>query len=169
MRLKRFHVPGAQVLIVWVLGAVTLVQSQGAADWPRFRGPAGDGVCAETGLLQELPEGGPALLWQMEGLGTGYASVTIAGGRLFTVGDLGEGDERSQYALAFDLATRERLWATRMGPPHGDGSRSPQTFEHQETTAFGHHHVENDKIRILAFGQREPLVAVTGNNDFVSA
>ena len=56
--------------------------SVSAADWPQFRGPNRDGVCTETGLLQSWPEGGPKLLWEMTGLGTGYSSVSIADGKL---------------------------------------------------------------------------------------
>lgn len=59
------------------------------ASWPRFRGPQGDGVSAETGLLQQWPEAGPQLLWTAQGIGEGYASVTTAGGKIFTAGDVG--------------------------------------------------------------------------------
>ncbi len=62
-----------------------------ADDWPQWRGPDRDGKSAETGLLQDWPEGGPPLAWQASGLGAGYASVSIAGGKIFTMGDL-EGD-----------------------------------------------------------------------------
>lgn len=100
------------------IGAASLA---GAADWPRFRGPEGNGLCAEQGLLQEWPEGGPALLWKMTGLGRGYASVSIVDGRIYTMGDLNRDGGESQFLLAVDLQTQQLLWATRVGPPHGDG------------------------------------------------
>ncbi len=34
-----------------------------AADSPRFRGPQGDGIFAESGLLASWPETGPEVLW----------------------------------------------------------------------------------------------------------
>jgi outer membrane protein assembly factor BamB len=104
------------------------------ADWPQFRGPNRDGVCTETGLLQKWPEGGPKLLWKINGLGTGLSTVSIANGKLFTLGDLkpaGQTDD-AQYVLAFDLATQKQLWATRIGPRWDDtngGSRCVPTID----------------------------------------
>lgn len=94
----------------------------GATDWPGFRGPNRDGICAETGLLKEWPEGGPKLLWKLERLGRGFSTVSIAAGRLFTMGDRqGANVEAGQFVLAYDLESRKELWATRVGPPHPDG------------------------------------------------
>ena len=55
-------------------------------DWSRWRGPAGDGISAETGLLDTWPKDGPPLVWRVKGLGGGYASVAIAGGKIYTLG-----------------------------------------------------------------------------------
>ncbi|HEY3441726.1 MAG TPA: hypothetical protein VGK29_13265 [Paludibaculum sp.] len=41
-------------------------------DWPQWRGPKRDGLSTETGLLKQWPSGGPKLLWNVEGLGSGY-------------------------------------------------------------------------------------------------
>jgi outer membrane protein assembly factor BamB len=92
-----------------------------AADWPQWRGPDRDGICAETGLLKSWPEGGPKLLWEMTGLGTGYSSLAIVDGKLYTMGDIRVESEKAQCVLAYDLSTRERLWAGEVGPPHDDG------------------------------------------------
>jgi len=109
-----------------------------APDWPHFRGPHGDGICPETGLLSRWPEGGPTLLWKIEGLGKGYSSVSIVDGKLYTMGDLesDDGDE-SQYVMAYDLQTRKRLWATRIGPPHRDGPRCTPTVDGDLLYAIG--------------------------------
>jgi outer membrane protein assembly factor BamB len=107
-------------------------------DWPQFRGPNRDGKCEETGLLKEWPEGGPKLLWKMTGLGRGYSTLAIVGGKFYTMGDRkGEGGETSQYVLAFDLAGRKELWATRIGPPHTDGPRCTPTVDGQLLYALG--------------------------------
>jgi outer membrane protein assembly factor BamB len=107
-------------------------------DWPQFRGPNRDGKCEETGLLKEWPEGGPKLLWKLTGLGRGYSTISIVGGKFFTMGDRkGEGDEGSQFVLAFDLASRKELWATRIGPPHSDGPRSTPTVDGELLYAVG--------------------------------
>ena len=55
-------------------------------EWTQWRGPNRDGISTETGLLKEWPEGGPSLTWQVKGLGSGFSSVAIAGGRIYTMG-----------------------------------------------------------------------------------
>ena len=116
--------------------AMVLVSSAMAADWPQWRGPDREGVSRETGLLKEWPAEGPKLLWTMTGCGTGYSSVSIVDGRLFTMGDLNEGG-KSQFLIAFDLKTQKRLWATRVGRPHGDGSRCTPTVNDGLVYAVG--------------------------------
>jgi len=54
------------------------------AEWPQWRGPNRDGVSKETGLLKTWPSQGPPLEWTAKGLGTGYSSVSISGGKIFT-------------------------------------------------------------------------------------
>ena len=78
--------------------------------WPQFRGPRRDGVSDERGLLGAWPEGGLRLLWKAEGLGKGFSSPVIAGGRLFITGDFGE----EVRVLAFDLEGKP-LWSARNG------------------------------------------------------
>ncbi len=110
-----------------------------APDWPQFRGPNRDGICAETGLMHEWPEGGPKLLWQLKGLGRGYSTVAIVGETLYTMGDRPlAGRRETQCVLAFDLATRKELWATPVGPPHPDGGpRSTPTVDGELLYAIG--------------------------------
>ena len=70
-----------------------------AADWPQWRGPNRDGKSSETGLLKKWPEGGPKLLWSIEGLGTGFSTVSIADGLLYTTGMV----NREGILFAYDL------------------------------------------------------------------
>ncbi|MBE3070378.1 MAG: PQQ-like beta-propeller repeat protein, partial [Planctomycetes bacterium] len=60
------------------------------AGWPQWRGPRRDGVSLETGLLQAWPEGGPRLLWTASGLGRGWSSPIITGGRIYITGEVGD-------------------------------------------------------------------------------
>ena len=92
-----------------------------AADWPQWRGPNRDGLCSETGLLKSWSESGPKLLWEITGLGPGYSSMSIAGGRLYTMGDISIESETAQCVLAYELSTHNRLWAAKVGPRHNDG------------------------------------------------
>ncbi len=101
-----------------------------AADWHQWRGPNRDGKSPETGLLQEWPEGGPPLVWRTSGLGAGYSSLSVVGERIFTLGDLEDG----QYALAVSVDGGNRLWKQRVGQVHDQdekrpGPRSTPTFD----------------------------------------
>ncbi|HUS91513.1 MAG TPA: PQQ-binding-like beta-propeller repeat protein [Phycisphaerae bacterium] len=58
-------------------------------EWPGFRGPNRDGKSPDTGLLKQWPEGGPALLWKVDGIGNGFSSVTVSGGTVYITGDRG--------------------------------------------------------------------------------
>lgn len=107
-------------------------------DWPGFRGPRRDGVCAETGLMQEWPAGGPPLAWKAEGLGRGYSSISIVGGRLFTMGDRAATDGEAQFLICFGLESRREQWSTRIGPPNPDGGpRCTPTVDGDRVYALG--------------------------------
>ena len=76
-----------------------------ADDWPQWRGPNRDGICAETGLLKQWPPGGPRLLWKANGLGKGYSTLAVAGNRIFTMGD----GEDSSFVIALNTADGQRV------------------------------------------------------------
>ncbi|MHC4573160.1 MAG: PQQ-binding-like beta-propeller repeat protein [Planctomycetota bacterium] len=115
-------------LVGWVLGFLA-VSACFADDWPQFRGVHRDGRSAETGLLKKWPEGGPELLWVVEGLGTGFSSVAVARGYVYTTGMLGK-DKRGML-FAYDVkgtfkwkASYGRGWSG----PH-PGSRTTPTVD----------------------------------------
>ncbi|MEX2174622.1 MAG: PQQ-binding-like beta-propeller repeat protein [Pirellulaceae bacterium] len=80
-------------------------------EWSRWRGPRGDGISLETGLLGEWPEEGPPLAWRTKGLGSGYASVSIAGGTIYTLGKQGD----KTFLSARSVADGSELWRTAVG------------------------------------------------------
>lgn len=91
-------------------------------EWPQFRGPNRDAVSPDTGLLKAWPKDGPPLAWKGTGLGRGYSSVTIADGKVFTMGDRPrQGKEKSACVIALDQASGKELWATKIGQPWNDG------------------------------------------------
>src|SRR5580692_2956388 len=57
-----------------------------AGDWPEFRGPHRDGLCSETGLLQEWPKNGPPKVWTAKNLGLGFGTPSVAAGKIFGLG-----------------------------------------------------------------------------------
>ncbi|MGD0089007.1 MAG: PQQ-binding-like beta-propeller repeat protein [Planctomycetota bacterium] len=78
--------------------------------WPQWRGPRRDGLCDETGLLQQWPPAGPELLWKSPGLGRGYCAPILTGGRMYLTGDLGE----DLHIFALDLQGK-RVWQAKNG------------------------------------------------------
>ena len=70
-----------------------------SAEWPRWRGSNHDGKSADTGLLKEWPEGGPALLWKVSGLGKGFSTVAVSDGYIYITGDV----DRKLMLFAFDM------------------------------------------------------------------
>ena len=95
------------------------------AYWPQWRGPNRDGISPETGLLDSWPTEGPPLAWRMQGLGGGFSSVSIAEGRLFTMGRPNNEDE----LIAVNLANRQILWQARLGRGNNEGPRCTPTLD----------------------------------------
>jgi outer membrane protein assembly factor BamB len=59
-------------------------------DWPQWRGPRRNGISYEKGLLSSWPDGGPKLLWKIDGLGQGWSCPIIVGQRIYITGDVGD-------------------------------------------------------------------------------
>ena len=99
-----------------------------AEDSPQFRGPDRDGRFSASGLLRSWPEAGPTKLWSQQGLGEGYASVSVVGGGIYTTGSSGG----MEFLLAFDTEGRP-LWKTAYGEVHSGGgypgTRTTPTFD----------------------------------------
>jgi outer membrane protein assembly factor BamB len=72
-------------------------------DWPQFRGPTRDGRSAAKGLLQQWPEGGPKLLWSVQGIGKGFSHVTAAGDLVYVSGLVGKQGMLHAYTRAGKL------------------------------------------------------------------
>ncbi len=126
------------------IGAALLLVLPSAAlaapgDWPQFRGPNRDGASAETGLLQELPPGGPPLVWKATGLGIGYTTVSVVGNRIYTSGEEGE----FSSVIALNAGDGMKVWSARLGKagaaglPAFEGPRATPTVEGDLLIAVG--------------------------------
>lgn len=106
-----------------------------AGEWHQWRGPGRDNLSEETGLLKQWPENGPPLAWKAKGIGTGYSTVSIAGGRIFTMGDVGD----SGYVHALELGGGRKIWSAKVGRPGGnyEGTRSTPTVDGDRVYALG--------------------------------
>lgn len=97
-------------------------------DWPRFRGPAGNAISEETGLLQKWPDTGIPEVWRAP-IGMGYSGIAISGDRLFTMAS----EEESEFLLCLDAATGQEKWRREIAPVYkdatGNGPRSTPTVD----------------------------------------
>ena len=73
-------------------GMARALPEQAAGDWPRFRGPAGDGRAAPTRLRTDWNARPPALLWKVAMGDDGYAGPSVSAGLLYIVDHAGERD-----------------------------------------------------------------------------
>jgi len=116
---------GARGVLVALCAASVAVAGQ--AEWPGWRGPNRDGKSPDSNLLRAWPHGGPALLWTADAIGGGFSSVAVAGGRVYTTGDV----DGKLVLFAFDLDGKLE-WkvavdnAFRGDPP---GSRATPTID----------------------------------------
>ena len=94
-----------------LLVALFLTSAVFAADWPQWHGTNRDNISTETGLLAAWPAAGPPLAWKINDLGAGYSGVSIANGKIYTMGDTND----SAYVEALDFNTGKKFWQTRIG------------------------------------------------------
>jgi outer membrane protein assembly factor BamB len=108
--------------IRWSIGAVAFVpallasaaasaEAPANAPWPQFRGPERTGVSRETGLLKQWPEGGPALIWKVTGVGEGMGGLAISRGRIYTTGDR----DGSAWLFALNETDGKPAWEAKIG------------------------------------------------------
>jgi outer membrane protein assembly factor BamB len=107
-----------------------------SAEWPQFRGPKRDGLSADKGLLKEWPEKGPPLVWKATGLGQGFSSISLVGGKIFTMGD----KDGSSFVFAVNAADGAILWTSeKVGKAGGNysGTRCTPTVDGDLVYALG--------------------------------
>ncbi|MDA0834917.1 MAG: PQQ-binding-like beta-propeller repeat protein [Planctomycetota bacterium] len=106
------------------------------AEWHQFRGPKRDGHSLETGLLAEWPNDGPALVYEVGGLGEGYSSISVSDGVIYTMGTVNDGD---QCVIALNAEDGELLWSVKTGPAYqngaGNGPRCTPTVDGNDVYA----------------------------------
>ena len=106
-----------------VLASMAAVPSIRAEDWPRFRGAGADGISKEKNWLGTWPGGQPKSLWK-KNVGIGFASMTVAGGHLFTTGHTGKEDR----VFCLDAVTGADVWnfayAQSLDPKYYEGGPS---------------------------------------------
>ena len=185
-----------RVLRVLLLGVLTVATRPCvAADWPQWRGPARNGVSEESGWLTTWPEDGPKVLWR-ESVGTGFSSIAISAGRVYTMGNTGpepDSDEANQKDVVYclDAETGKKIWSESYkselqpklyegGPgatPTVDGDRVYTQGKHTDLYCFeaatgkvvwSHNLKQKFNVRTVSWGYAgSPLVV--GDRVFVNA
>jgi len=88
----------------WILCA-DIGSPAAANDWPRWRGTDCNGISKETGWSASWPAEGPKRLWKGS-VGTGFSSVAVSNGRLFTLGNA----NGTETVYCLDAETGKEIW-----------------------------------------------------------
>ncbi len=108
-------------------------------DSPQFRGPRRDGHAGNANnITNSWPSSGPKPAWSASGLGSGYAAVSVANGRVFTMGAVGN-DEK---VIALNERDGRPAWMVSSGgnafkENMGDGPRCTPTVDGDRVYALG--------------------------------
>ena len=79
-------------------------------DWPRWRGPNGDGISTETDWDPEALKDGPQIIWETN-VGVGFSNVIIKGKYLYTMGN----NYKEDIVYCLNAETGEMVWASKRG------------------------------------------------------
>jgi outer membrane protein assembly factor BamB len=132
-----------------------------AADWPTFRGSDRTAVAPDTNLLEEWPAAGPPLAWESAGAGRGYASLAIAGERIYTLGDrCSTAEDADEYLTCYERDGGRQLWRTKTGTAWNSGQPTWQSSRSTPT-------VDGDAVYVLSpFGILLCCDAASGQERF---
>jgi outer membrane protein assembly factor BamB len=92
------------LLIIGVWGFVGGVH----ADWPRFHGPAGNGV--GDGALPDTWSDTENIVWKADLPGPGASTPVIVGGKVFLTAGVGGAEDLVRHVLCLDAKTGKVLW-----------------------------------------------------------
>ena len=100
-------------------------------EWPRWRGPRGDGTWQAPRLPERWPSEGLRRIWRQP-VGGGYGGVAVSSGRVYVMDRILEPEEQERLHC-FDAATGKLLWRHRYAVdygnlPYGNGPRTTPTI-----------------------------------------
>ena len=109
--LQQLANPKAVKIIIPLLICLCMIRLYGA-DWPNWLGPKGNGVSTESGWKSEISDP----IWKSK-IGIGFSSVSVAQGRLFTMGHNGRKSGGSETVYCLDAKTGDTLWTDSYSAP----------------------------------------------------
>jgi len=96
-----------------ILGNCGIGTKADEADWPRWRGPNGDGISIDANWDPEALAGGAKILWKAD-VWMGYSNIAIKDNRLYTMGMKG--------VHCLNAETGEEIWRYSFSSPQGPQS-----------------------------------------------
>jgi outer membrane protein assembly factor BamB len=96
-----------RALVLMALISITL--TAGAADWPAWRGPDGQGHCTETGLPIKW-SATDNVKWKTPLPDEGNSTPIIHGNRIYLTQAIGKGPNSKRMLWCLDRATGKKLW-----------------------------------------------------------
>jgi outer membrane protein assembly factor BamB len=113
------------------------VELPGLADFPRYLGPAGNGIVADVHLDPDWQASPPKLLWR-QAIGLGWSGFAVSGRRAVTQEQRGE----DELVSCYDVGTGALLWmhtnSVRFSETlGGDGPRATPTINGDRVFAQG--------------------------------
>lgn len=125
----------SRTALAGALGWLTLTTAA-ADDWPKWRGPQGDGISREKGLLARWPDKGPPELWRVP-LGQGFSAVSVAGDRAYTMYGAPDGE----FAVCLSVQDGKLLWRAPSGKlyenSYGNGPRATPCVDGDRVYTLG--------------------------------
>jgi len=97
------------VICVLMTATAAISAEYRGSDWPQWRGPSRDGISPEAGWLAQW-DSQPPIAWRWQ-IGIGFASVAVADGRLYAMGNTnrpGQGYYETIHCL--DAETGQTIW-----------------------------------------------------------
>ncbi len=127
------------LLFLTVFSCLSLESLHGE-DWPRWRGPRGDGTWRGPKLAHSWPQGGLERQW-VQTVGSGYSGVSVAGNHVITMDRLAKPEE-VERVLCFDATSGDPTWTYQYPVKYGDlqygsGPRSAPTIFQDRVYSLG--------------------------------
>ncbi len=136
--MKRLRSSCLQLLLLNVLCLAAWCPASG--EWPRFRGPQGDGTWNPQGLPSDVAKIVPRQLWKQK-IGGGFGGVTTSGGKVYVM-DRQTAPEEVERVLCFDAGRGDLLWQHQWGVKYasmdyGNGPRASVTIHEGRAYVLG--------------------------------
>ena len=130
-------------VLVYVFGGFVccgLFRLAAADEWPRWRGPLGDGVWRETGVIETFDSPRIELRWRVP-ISAGYTGPTVADGRVYVMDRVREPREMERVHC-LEWKTGKKIWSHGYDCKYGGvryqaGPRASVLLEESRAYALG--------------------------------